>query len=643
MSNQEINIVIKAVDKFTKNFSKVNRGLNKMSDKLKKNSARFKKMSAIWGVSFTGMAYSMKKLTDAYNVQLWAEKQVQQWILSTGWIAGKTLEWLKKQASDLQKTSIFWDEDILQNVSAQFLTFWNVTWGVFDRAQQATLDLTTRLYWANASWESMKSTSIQLGKALNDPIKWVSALSRVWVSFTEQQKEQIKALTESWKLQKAQWIILKELEIQYWWSAKAAADALWPTHQLWKSLWDLKEVVWKWFKESIDRISKKLSPILEKISVWANENEKLVKWIGIIGVATAWLVAVVGGLGLILPSIITGVTALGTAFTLLTWPIGLIVTAIAGFGIAYKTNFLWFGDFVNATVERVKPLFEAVVFWIQQMYMGIKMWIDRVKEPFMQVINFLKPYVLAFLTLLKKYFTESFGNIVTILKGSWDIMKWVVQVAVGLIWGIIEVFLKLITGDWEWAWNGVKQTFSLVWEGIKNIAHWATGVVAGILGQFKTTVVAMFWGIASWVKGIVSGIYESVVGKFTGMMDRVQGIYNKVQGWLGKILGAENRASKSANSIKYQANKSVGPVVWQRAFGGDVTAGKTYWVWERWPEKFTPAVSGTITPTASSSWAWVTLNFWDVILRNDMDEQTFFRKVERVMTDVQRKGSLWFN
>ncbi len=44
---------------------------------------------------------------------------------------------------------------------------------VFDRAQQSALDLSARL------GQDLQSSAIQVGKALNDPVKGVTALQRV--------------------------------------------------------------------------------------------------------------------------------------------------------------------------------------------------------------------------------------------------------------------------------------------------------------------------------------------------------------------------------------------------------------------------------------------------------------------------------
>jgi hypothetical protein len=68
-----------------------------------------------------------------------------------------------------------------------------------------------------------RGSAVQLGKALENPIKGVTALARAGTTFTEQQREQIKVLVESGKLLEAQDLILTEVESQYGGAAEAAA------------------------------------------------------------------------------------------------------------------------------------------------------------------------------------------------------------------------------------------------------------------------------------------------------------------------------------------------------------------------------------------------------------------------------------
>ena len=90
---------------------------------------------------------------------------------------------------------------------------------MFDRAELASVNLSARL------GQDLQSSAIQVGKALNDPIKGVTALQRVGVSFTAQQREQIKAMVEAGNVAGAQGIILGELEKQFGGAAEAQRKA----------------------------------------------------------------------------------------------------------------------------------------------------------------------------------------------------------------------------------------------------------------------------------------------------------------------------------------------------------------------------------------------------------------------------------
>jgi hypothetical protein len=71
---------------------------------------------------------------------------------------------------------------------------------------------------------SASGEAIRLGKALNDPIRGIAALSRVGIQFTTEQREQIKVLTESGNIMAAQKIILAELQSQFGGSGAAFAQ-----------------------------------------------------------------------------------------------------------------------------------------------------------------------------------------------------------------------------------------------------------------------------------------------------------------------------------------------------------------------------------------------------------------------------------
>jgi hypothetical protein len=146
-------------------------------------------------------------------------------IKSTGGIANVTAGHVNELSDSLMRKSGM-DDELIHSGENLLLTFKNVRNevgagnDVFDRATTAALDLSV------AGFGDMTSTSKMLGKALNDPIKGLSAMSRAGVTFTGSQKDAIKAMVESGDILGAQKAILKEVESQVGGSAEAYGETL---------------------------------------------------------------------------------------------------------------------------------------------------------------------------------------------------------------------------------------------------------------------------------------------------------------------------------------------------------------------------------------------------------------------------------
>ena len=137
-------------------------------------------------------------------------------LASTGGAAGMTAEELTKMATELQKVTKFSDEEILSGES-MLLTFTKIGKDVFPLATEAMLNMAEK-------FGSMESASIQLGKALNDPVGGVTALRRVGVMLSDQQEQQIKDFMAVNDIASAQKVILKELETEFGGLAKAIGN-----------------------------------------------------------------------------------------------------------------------------------------------------------------------------------------------------------------------------------------------------------------------------------------------------------------------------------------------------------------------------------------------------------------------------------
>jgi phage-related protein len=185
-----------------------------------------------------------------------------QIIKSTGSAAGLTAKQVGDLSSALSlKTGI--DDELIQSGQNLILTFKNVknagdgADAIFDRTTKAALDLSA------AGFGSVQSASVQLGKALNDPIKGMSALARSGVTFTQAQQDQIKALVASGDLLGAQKVILGEVEGQVGGVAEATATAGEKATTAWNNV---KEAVGTALLPILDRLlnffTSKIAPAL---------------------------------------------------------------------------------------------------------------------------------------------------------------------------------------------------------------------------------------------------------------------------------------------------------------------------------------------------------------------------------------------
>jgi uncharacterized protein YoxC len=165
------------------------------------------------GTKFVSAAYESQKVM----------KQTEAVIAATGKAAGMTSTQVADLAESLSmKTGV--DDEQIQSSLNMLLTFKQVRNemgagnDVFNRASAVMLDL------ANV-FGSTDSAAMQLGKALSDPVRGVTALRRAGVNFTEQQQEQIKTLVASGRTLEAQKLILAEVESQVGGTAAASATA----------------------------------------------------------------------------------------------------------------------------------------------------------------------------------------------------------------------------------------------------------------------------------------------------------------------------------------------------------------------------------------------------------------------------------
>lgn len=227
-----------------------------------------------------------------------AQAQLAAAIKSTGGAAGQTLVSLNAHAAALQQVTRYGDETT-NAAQGVLLTFTKIGGPQFARATEAVLDVATALK------TDLKSAAIQVGKALNDPVLGMSALSRSGITFSEAQKEAVKQMVATNNIAGAQTLILKELETQFGGSARAArltlGGSIDAVRNSFGDLFELTGVGVSYLTGSFERLSGVLS------------NPVFVGFVNIIGNL------LVGAIGLVVDAINLLIGTLNTVIEVLGW------------------------------------------------------------------------------------------------------------------------------------------------------------------------------------------------------------------------------------------------------------------------------------------------------------------------------------
>jgi uncharacterized protein YoxC len=171
------------------------------------------------------------------------------------------LDALQASADKLGKTTLF-DQEQFTRGYALLTSFKQIGVSSYERVATAAADL------AQTTGQDLNSALLQLSKALEDPARRVTDLSRSGTVFTEQQKEQIRVLQESGDILGAQAIILGEIEKQYGGAAEAAGGAGFAgaMDSAGESARDLGEAIGTIIVPALENFLKAITPVIENLA-----------------------------------------------------------------------------------------------------------------------------------------------------------------------------------------------------------------------------------------------------------------------------------------------------------------------------------------------------------------------------------------
>lgn len=524
MASKTVEILIKATDAFSKPLGKVDKELRELA----KRGAEMQRLGTTLSLAVTAPLTAIGVgAVKAFSDSAQAMAQVEAGIKSTGGAAKLSADELAKMAEGLQDSSLFDDDEILKKVTANLLTFSDVQGKTFAKAQEAILDLSTRMD------QDLQSSAIQVGKALNDPIAGISSLSRVGVQFSEKQKDVIKQLVETGDKAGAQAMILQELNREFQGSAEAASKVgAGPLIQISNQLGNLLEDIGKIILEAIQPFIGYLGDVVR----WFKDlDEPTKKW----GVAIAAVFAALGPALAIGGTLLTwfasvaaaiagagGLTALlGSLAAIITGPVGLTVA------ISAAVYALW--DWFSQTEEGAAALSE--------------LW-GSIKEAAETIGGAISAFWAAWGDDIKDTFSVLWGAVSGILKAALTTIADALKAGIKVLTGVIQAFHGAMTGDWKKFSDGIAK----IWKGLWDlIVSTVTAPINAVKGAVK--------GLGDDVTAVFASMYDKIVGHsyVPDMMKRIQQEFGKLNSIM--VRPAQNSVSSVLSS--FSSLKGIGDLV----------------------------------------------------------------------------------
>lgn len=390
MANKEskLSIIVDAQDKTGSGLNAVKNSLDQtkvsvdgITDAM---SAVGKVGTVAFGVLSVGVGMAISEATEAGKVMA----QLDAVLGSTAGKAGVTKDAAVGLANELARMTLYSDDAIL-SAENMLLTFTNIGKDVFPDATETVLNMSTAL------GQDLQSSAMQLGKALNDPIEGISALSRVGVNFTDDQESMIQKMVEAGDVMGAQKIILAELTTEFGKSAETVAQAD-PFGMMKNQIGELTESIGVALLPVFAQLVEAITPIILKITDWITENPKLTETIIIVAGVVTGLMAIMLPLSLIMPALIAGFTGLAAIFTFIASGPGLLFIAFAvalTFAISQISGIVkilgndwdtvWLGmqlsvaETVNGIIGFVQKMIDFVVSGVNSLIQIVNNLLDR--------------------------------------------------------------------------------------------------------------------------------------------------------------------------------------------------------------------------------------------------------------------------
>ncbi len=456
---------------------------------------------------------------------------------------------LQKVADKLGRTTLFNQEDFTRGFNL-LTSFRKIGVDSYERVARAAADV------AQVNQVDVKTSFMQLAKALQDPERNLAALNRSGIAFTETQRKMINELMEANRVAEAHAMILDIVDESYKGLAEAGATGFaGDIDDLGESWRDFAEVLGSAVIPLLTPLVKALTGLLNILTKVSTDTYILIG--ALIGT---------GGLVFALKSVIGTVKALNLALSLNPWT--ALAMGVTAAGVALYRNATAHERFIGEVASGMRPLSELEQK-IEDLSAAAKKYHDNQKEMEEGGIHKFRGQIAE---------VNQFGGIEGLeaeIKKLIDLHKQLTEQAKGYKLEIEDttVQTKLLAYETQ----RLQETFQQVGQTIKD------GVVDSIMAAVEGT--KTLGEVASNVlKQIGRQILESGVDQLFAQFG---------------AIGLEKSGGKKTGfwgSIGQMFGGVLGGGPTPKAAGGPVSGGSPYLVGEKGPELFVPSSGGNIVP-----------------------------------------------
>lgn len=189
----------------------------------------------------------------------------------------------------------------------------------------------------------------------------------------------------------------------------------------------------------------------------------------------------------------------------------------------------FFGEIISTLLPPLIELFSEIMDAIMPVLIELfNTFVEVVLPPLMELIDEIVAVILPPLLAL---FNELAEIVLPLVMTVFEAMLPVIEPVMNMIAAVIETVLALIKGDWEGAWNGIKEFFSNIWDAICKALEGFGKIFGEIFESIKKVVLGVW-------DGIVDGIKKAINWVIGGINTFIKGLNKiKIPDWVPGVGG----------------------------------------------------------------------------------------------------------